>query len=137
MSSKGLRAAGFDAARPALLAATGVSMYLSKDAIAAILRQVASLAPGSVLVMSFMLPIEMAEAELRPAIEQAARGARRSGTPFISFFMPQEMLQLAREAGFRDVEHVSAAALSERYFSGRSDGLRLPLNSEELLVAST
>jgi hypothetical protein len=47
------------------------------------------------------------------------------------------MLALAREAGFREVQHVSAAALAQRYFAGRTDGLRPPNNSEELLVATT
>jgi methyltransferase (TIGR00027 family) len=129
--------AGFDADRPAVVASTGVSMYLTKEAIAATLRQVATLAPGSTLAMSFMLPIEMAEPELRPAIERAAEGACANGTPFVSFFTPAEMLALAREAGFRDVQHVSAATLAQRYFAGRTDGLRPPYNSEELLVAST
>lgn len=132
-----LAAAGFDAKQPALVASTGVSMYLTRDAIAATLRQIAALAPGSTLVMSFMLPIELADPDVRPGIEAAARGARASGTPFISFFTPEEMLALAREAGFRDVKHVSAAALAERYFASRADGLRPPNNSEELLVAST
>ena len=71
-----LAASGFDAGRPAVVASTGVSMYLTKDAIAATLRQVAALAPGSTLVMSFMLPIEMADPEVRPGIERAAAGAR-------------------------------------------------------------
>jgi methyltransferase (TIGR00027 family) len=132
-----LTAAGFDSAQPATVASTGVSMYLTKDAIAATLRQVAALAPGSALAMSFMLPIELAEPELRPGIERAAAGARANGTPFISFFTPAEMLTLAREAGFRAVEHVSAAELAERYFAGRTDGLRPPNNAEELLVART
>ena len=65
-----LAASGFDSARPAVVASTGVSMYLTK-------------------------------------------------------------------AGFRDVEHVSAAALAQRYFAERTDGLRPPNNSEELLVATT
>jgi methyltransferase (TIGR00027 family) len=129
--------AGFDPGRPAVVASTGVSMYLTRDAIAATLRQVAAFAPGSTLVMSFMLPIELAEPELRPAIEHAAAGARANGTPFISFFRPEEMLALARAAGFARVEHVSAAALAQRYFAGRTDGLRPPSNAEELLVAST
>lgn len=129
--------ARFDAKQPAVVASTGVSMYLTKEANAASLREIASLAPGSTLVMSFMLPIEMNEAEMRPGIEAAARGAAANGTPWRSFFTPHEMLALAREAGFRDARHVSAAALNERYFAGRSDGLRLPLNSEELLVATT
>jgi methyltransferase (TIGR00027 family) len=132
-----LAASGFDLKRPAVVASTGVSMYLTKEAIASTLRDVASLAPGSTLVMSFMLPIELAEPEVRPGIEAAARGARESGTPWLSFFTPDEMLALAREAGFADVEHVSADALTQRYFAGRSDGLRLPSNSEELLVART
>lgn len=132
-----LAESGFDAGQPTVVASTGVSMYLTRDAIAATLRQIAALARGSTLVMSFMLPIELADPEVRPGIEAAARGARASGTPFISFFRPEEMLALAREAGFRNVKHVSAAALAERYFSGRADGLRPPNNSEELLVAST
>jgi len=134
---KRLAAAGFDAKQPAVVASMGVSMYLTHDAIAATLRQVAALAPGSTLVMSFMLPIELADPEVRPGIELAAKGARANGTPFISFFRPEEMLALAREAGFRQVQHVSAAALAERYFAGRTDGLRPPDNSEELLVATT
>jgi O-methyltransferase involved in polyketide biosynthesis len=103
----------------------------------ATLRQVAALAPGSTLAMSFMLPIELADPEVRPGIERAVEGARASGTPFISFFMPSEMLTMARDAGFEEVRHVSANALTERYFAGRADGLRVPSNSEELLVAAT
>jgi O-methyltransferase involved in polyketide biosynthesis len=112
-------------------------MYLTKDAIVATLRQVAALAPGSTLAMSFMLPIEMADPDVRPGIQRAAEGARANGTPFISFFKPAEMLTMARDAGFRDVQHVSADALAQRYFAGRADGLRPPSNSEELLVATT
>jgi methyltransferase (TIGR00027 family) len=132
-----LAAAGFDSRRPAVLASTGVSMYLTREANQATLRRIAGFAPGSTLVLSFMLPIEMADPEIRPGIERAAAGARANGTPFLSFFTPGDLLSLARDAGFKDVRHVPAAALAERYFSGRTDGLRPPNNAEELLVAST
>lgn len=132
-----LQRAGFDRHQPSVVASTGVSMYLTADAITATLRQIAGLATGTTLVMSFMLPIEMAEPAVRSGIEMAAKGARAAGTPFISFFTPEEMLVLARECGFADVEHVSAAALAERYFAGRTDGLRPPFDSEELLVATS
>jgi len=112
-------------------------MYLTKDAIAATLRQIAALAPGSTLVMSFLLPLELADPEVRPGLQRAVECARASGTPFISLFTPAEMLALARNAGFRQVWHVSAANLAERYFAGRTDGLRPPNNTEELLVATT
>lgn len=132
-----LSASGFDTGQPAVVASTGVSMYLSKDAIAATLRQVAALAPGSTLAMSFLLPIELADPEVRPGIERAIAGAQAAGTPFISFFTPTEMLTLARDAGFREVRHVSAAMLAQRYFAGRTDGLCPPNNTEELLVATS
>ncbi|MBI1751242.1 MAG: class I SAM-dependent methyltransferase [Acidobacteria bacterium] len=132
-----LRAAGFDPERPSVVASTGVSMYLTRDAITATLRQVAAFAPGSTFAMSFMLPMELLDAEVRPAVERAAAGAKASGTPFISFFTPSEMLSLAREAGFKDVQHVSAASLAQRYFSGRTDGLRPPDHSEEFLIGVT
>lgn len=132
-----LAAAGFDPGKPAVVASTGVSMYLTKDAISATLRRAASLTPGSTLAMSFMLPIELMDPEIRPGVERAAAGARASGTPFLSFFTPGDMLAMAREAGFREVRHVSAAELAARYFNGRTDGLRPPDNSEELVVGSS
>ena len=131
-----LGAAGFDTRRPAIVVSTGVSMYLSKEANAATLRQVASMAPGSMLAMTFLLPLEMADPDVRPGLEMAEKGARASGTPFISFFTPPEMRALARENGFRDAQHISADTLTERYFSGRTDGLRPPRNAEELLLAT-
>ena len=134
---QGLAAAGFQPTRPAVVASTGVSMYLTKDAIKATLRQIAAFAPGSTLAMTFLLPIELADPEIRPGLERAVKGAQASGTPFLSFFTPDEMLTLAREAGFKEVHHVSAANLAQRYFSGRTDGLRPPNNSEEFLVAAT
>lgn len=132
-----LAAHGFDARRPAVVASTGVSMYLTHEAIMATLRQIAGLAPGSTFAMTFLLPLELADAEVRPGLEMAEKGARASGTPFISFFTPAQMLALAREAGFKEARHIPAATLTRRYFADRTDGLRPPNNAEELLVATT
>ena len=111
-------------------------MYLTRDAIASTLRQAAALARGSILAMTFLLPIELADPAIRPGLELAEKGARASGTPFISFFRPTEILALGRQAGFRDVKYVSAGNLSERYFTGRTDGLLPPVGGEEILVAA-
>lgn len=131
-----LEAAGFDAGQPALIACAGVSMYLAHDAVAAVLRRIAALAPGSTLAMTFLLPLELMDAEVRPGFELAQKGARASGTPFRSFFAPAAILSLAREAGMREARHVSAAELTERYFKGRPDGLRV-FGGEEFLLAAT
>ncbi|MGE0598814.1 MAG: class I SAM-dependent methyltransferase [Dehalococcoidia bacterium] len=131
-----LEAAGFVAGRRAVVASTGVSMYLTHEANAATFRQAAGLAPGSTLAMSFLLPIDMVDPELRPGFERSAQGAKAAGTPFISFYRPDEIIGMARQAGFRRAEHVSAGELNDRYFAHRSDGLRV-LRGEELLVATT
>ncbi len=132
-----LAAAGFDPGRPAVVVSTGVSMYLTTEAIAATLRQVAALAPGSMFAMTFLLPLELADPEVRAAFAMAEKGARASGTPFISFFTPDEITALARACGFRNARHVSGAMLTQKYFANRTDGLRPPNNAEELLVAAT
>ncbi|MYT14501.1 methyltransferase, TIGR00027 family [Streptomyces sp. SceaMP-e96] len=128
--------AGFDPGRPAVVVCTGVTMYLTKDANAATLRRLAGLSPGSTLAMTFMLPTELVDDADRPALEATKPQAQAAGTPFISFYTPQEMLALARDAGFEDAHHVPGAALAARYFAERPDGLR-PSSGEDLLVATT
>ncbi|KDN18086.1 class I SAM-dependent methyltransferase [Amycolatopsis rifamycinica] len=130
-----LTAAGFTPDEPAVVASTGVSMYLTKEANAATLRRIAGFAPGSTLAMTFMLPAELLDEDERDRHRATARRAEAAGTPFVSSFSPAEMLTLAREAGFRDAVHVSGAELDARYFAGRADGLRI-VRGEEFLVAT-
>ena len=54
----------------------------------------------------------------------------------MSFFSPEELILLAREAGFKEARHVSAEELARRYFARRSDGLA-PIRGEEIIVATT
>jgi methyltransferase (TIGR00027 family) len=132
----GLLANGFDADKPAVVASLGVSMYLTREATAATLRQSAALAPGSTLAMTFLRPVELVppdEQEMHRATDAAARA---SGTPFISYYAPDEILAMAGDAGFADTLHVSATDYTQRYFADRTDGLR-PFTTEELLVATT
>ncbi|MFE7296485.1 class I SAM-dependent methyltransferase [Streptomyces sp. NPDC057579] len=133
---KKLATAGFDPGRPAVIVSTGVTMYLTKDATAAALRQIAGLAPSSTLAMTFLLPTELVDDADRSGLRASEEGARASETPFISFYTPQEMLALARETGFKDARHVPGTSLAERYFADRTDGLR-PSSGENLLLATT
>jgi hypothetical protein len=81
------------------------------------------------------LPLELIDPAERPQHEALHQRARASGTPFLSFYRPNEMLALAHAAGFRRAEHVSTADLTERYFAARTDGLR-PTTGESFLIAS-
>lgn len=131
-----LTAAGFDASQPAVVACTGVSMYLTQEAIAATLHQVAQLAKGSVLAMTFLLPAELLAEADRPLLDIAKKGAAAAGTPFLSFFAPGEIAAAARSAGFKHVEIINTENITEQYFNGRSDSLR-PITGEEFLLAVT
>ncbi len=133
---EGLIAAGFEPDQPAIVASTGVTMYLTKEATAATLQQLASLAPGSTVAMTFLLPAELVDEADRPGLEMSTRGAKASGTPFISFYSPEEMRDLALDAGFGEVQNISTGTMIDRYFAGRADGLR-PSSGEELIVART
>ena len=121
---------------PAVVASTGVSMYLTKDATAATLRQLAALAPGSTLAMTFLLPIELVDEAERALQVRVEAAARASGTPFLSHYAPGDIVAMARAAGFATVRHVTPAELTQRYFADRTDGLR-PARAEHLIVATT
>lgn len=133
---KALFDAGLDTQARALISSSGVSMYITKSATASTLRQLAGLAPGSIVVMTFMLPLELLDEAERPGLEAASRGAQMSGTPWISFYAPDEMVATARDAGFADARSVSTAELAERYLNGRSDGLTAA-GGESVLIART
>jgi methyltransferase (TIGR00027 family) len=128
--------AGFDAQANAIVSSSGVSMYISKAATADTLSRLAGLASGSIVIMTFMLSFDLVDDADRPGLENAARGARASGTPWVSFYAPEEMVTLAHDAGFATVWHLSTEDLAQRYLSGRADGLRAA-SGEALLVART
>ncbi len=128
--------AGFDIKKPAAVACTGVTLYLTKDAIVATLKQLAALHHGSQLAITFYLPIELLDKEDQTMQEMGEKGARAAGTPFVSFFTPDEILKLANDAGLKKAKTLSTKDMEHMYFSGREDGL-LPASGEVFLTAST
>jgi methyltransferase (TIGR00027 family) len=131
-----LLAAGLDVSAPTVVSSSGVSMYLTRAATETTLRRLAALGPGSTVVMTSMLPLDLLDPADRPALEGAARGAAASGTPWISFFTPDEIVGLARDAGFVGARYVPTDELAERYLAGRTDGLRAS-GGEGILLATT
>jgi methyltransferase (TIGR00027 family) len=126
--------AGFDEAATALVSSSGVSMYITKEATAATLRRLTGMAAGSLVAMTFMLPFELINQAERAGLERAARGALASETPWISFYAPEEIVSIARDAGFSEVHYVPTAELATRYLAGRPDSLRAA-EGEGILLA--
>jgi methyltransferase (TIGR00027 family) len=127
---------GFDRTQPAVIACTGVSLYLTREAIISTLKQIAGSAPGSTLAMTFYLPMELLDEEDKPLQQIAEKGAREAGTPFLSFFTPAEILILGSEAGFKEIKTISTKDMEYYYFRNRADHF-LPASGEVFLVATT
>lgn len=131
-----LSTSGFDASEPAVITSTGVTMYLTLKANRVALREIASFAPGTSLAMTFMVPLEMIPEPERAGHQMVYERAAAAGTPFLSFFRPEEMVALAREVGFKTATHFSRDEIIAKYFANRSDGLQ-PSTGEEFLIATT
>lgn len=131
-----LVASGFDAQKPAIVVSTGVSMYLTRETNFATLQQLAKLAPGSAFAMTFMLSLDLLEGQEKAIMEFVMKRAAESGTPFLSLFSPDDIVALAKQAGFKNAQYVSAKDIYQRYFAQRSDGLNAG-NAEAFLVATT
>ena len=126
--------AGFNIHKPTVIACTGVTLYLTKSAIIETLQHMAGLATGSVIAISFYLPIELLEKEDQPMQEMANKGTQQAGTPFISFFSPEEIIAIAKESGLNNTELVSTEDMRGLYFKNRTDGLS-PASGEVFLLA--
>ncbi|GGK74187.1 class I SAM-dependent methyltransferase [Mangrovihabitans endophyticus] len=123
---------GFDPARPAVMACASVTMYLSEEAVRDTLRQAARSAAGSTLAMTFILPTAFDE----PPDDAADTPQPGPRVHFRSYFTPDEILGLARDAGFRQTRYVSTEEVTARYFARRTDDFR-PAAGEPFMLAHT
>jgi methyltransferase (TIGR00027 family) len=107
--------AGFVPGAPAVVSWLGVMQYLTRDAIAETLGWAGRLAPGSEIVLTYVVPGPGAEAEKG---RHAARGTR-----FETFFAPDEIAAVLEAAGLR-AEQITPEQLNETYFRHRDDGMQ-------------
>jgi methyltransferase (TIGR00027 family) len=126
---------GFDIHQKTFVSCTGVTLYLTRDAIIDTLKKITLLAPGSKIAIAFYLPLEQLDEEDKPLLEMAIKGAAASGTPFKSFFHVDEIAKLAQETGLKKIQTISTKDMTEKYFKHRKDDL-VPASGEFILVAS-
>jgi len=121
-----LETVGFDRGSPTVVSWLGVTQYLTPAAISETLGWAATLASGSEIVLTYVLPGPTAE---KQKAMLAARGMR-----FETFFTPDAIGDLLAQAGLKDIYHLTPERAQAQYFAGRSDGLVAP-ESERLVVA--
>ncbi|MCT9931526.1 class I SAM-dependent methyltransferase [Planotetraspora sp. A-T 1434] len=120
----GLSAAGFDPSRPALVSWLGVSMYLTREAVAATFATIRRLAPGTELIMEYALPPALRDERGSAYADFALPAAAERGEPWLSFFTPEDLSVLLDQHGLAAVEHVRQADSIDTALWRRSDALR-------------
>ncbi len=119
-----IAARGFSVARPAFVSWLGVSFYLEEEDIRATLGALAALATGTELVMDYVLPPEVRDADGEIYAGFAKPVAAQSGEPWLSEFTPERMSELLVEVGFRVVEQRGQRGAIDESLWTRSDGLK-------------
>jgi methyltransferase (TIGR00027 family) len=121
----GLARADFDFAKPAVFAWLGVTPYLTPDAVMGTLAFVASLAKGSEIVFDYAEFPDHGDVAQCEQFDALAVRVAVAGEPFKSTFEAPTLMREIEALGFSFVKDLDSAALNERYFRGRSDGLAL------------
>lgn len=121
---------GFDNDRPVLASWLGVSVYLSSTAIAQNLGVVGRFAPGTELVLDYMVPERLRDAAGQTYAEGVAPVAAERGEPWLSFFTPADLAALLTRHGFAVVDDLCQRDMFENGGWGiRHDSLQPALLS--------
>jgi methyltransferase (TIGR00027 family) len=126
---EGLRAGGYRLGEPGVFSWLGVIQYLTEDAIFSTLRDVAALAPGTEIIFEYEILDSLLDAESQYMVAVLKAGAASRGEPWLSFFDPASLMARLRELGFTEVWDLGSEDANTRYFTDRTDGLRLPVPS--------
>ncbi len=132
----GLRPYGFDPTQPAIVAWLGVSMYLTADALADTLDAIGAFAPGTQLVMDYMLPKDMRDTAAQQYVDAVASFAAGHGEPWQTFLTPDDLTALLHNCGFESVEHVRQHEMLDAAMWNRQDALT-PLDLSRIAHART
>jgi methyltransferase (TIGR00027 family) len=121
-----LGTAGFDAHAGAVFSWLGVTQYLSADDVLATLRYVAgATARGGGITFDYSIAPQLLGVAERWAYDALAARVKAAGEPWLSAFVPRELVAAVQQQGFGVVRDVDPQDLLQRYVGDGSQGLRL------------
>jgi methyltransferase (TIGR00027 family) len=115
--------AGFNSEAPAFFAWLGVVPYLTLEAFRATVSFISTQCPGSGLTLDYGQPRSALPLLEQMAHDSLASRVEKAGEPFQLFFTPPEIA--AELSRFQSIEDLGADEINARYFSGRTDELRM------------
>jgi methyltransferase (TIGR00027 family) len=128
-----LELVNFDPAIPTFFAWLGVVPYLTLAAFRATLDFIAAQPAGSGVVFDYSQPRSALSPREQLARDSLSERVQQAGEPFQLFFTPEEVA--TELSGFHSIEDIGSAEINERYFSNRSDSLKILGSSGRLLSA--
>jgi len=128
-----LEATGFDSGASAFFAWLGVVPYLTLAAFRSTVAFIGSLPAGTGLVLDYGQPRSALPLLEQLAHDSLASRVQLAGEPFQLFFTPPEIA--AELSAFRRLEDLGSSEINARYFTNRSDSLKLLGSAGRLLSA--
>jgi methyltransferase (TIGR00027 family) len=118
-----LAESGFNRNAPTFFAWLGVVPYLTQNAFRNTVAFIASQSAGSGVALDYGQPREALPLLEQLAHDSLASRVKQAGEPFQLFFTPEKIA--AEFAAFSNHEDLGSSEINARYFSGRSDKLKL------------
>jgi methyltransferase (TIGR00027 family) len=115
-----LRAAGFDAARPAIVVWEGVSQYLSGEAVCGVMRWVGRLAPGSRFTFTYVHEGVLNGSVAFVGADKVIAKVDGSGEPWRFGLLPEELPAFLRERGLSLLSDLGADEYRAQVMGGES-----------------
>ncbi|HKS61540.1 MAG TPA: SAM-dependent methyltransferase [Xanthobacteraceae bacterium] len=125
---------GFDRDAAAFFSVLGVTQYLERRSVEALLGCVASLDAGSEIVFTFVPRDDELEGPDRAFATASANRTVQLGEPWKTRFGAAELATILRRSGFTGIIHLTPDLARQIYFTGRQDELRAP-GWEQLIAA--
>jgi len=121
-----LQAGGYRVDERAAFSCLGVSQYLQAAALQSTVTQLATAAPGSFLILGYLVPEALLDAENRRVRTFLNGLTATRGEPIVTDFVPAVLSRLLESVGFTCVGDLGAEGELAHYLAGRTDGLRHP-----------
>ncbi len=114
-----LAEAGVNLQAPIFFMWLGVVPYLTRDAILATLKFIATV-QGSEVVFDYSEPLENFPPDRRMKLQEMAMRAAAIGEPWLTYFDPAELSALLHAASFDTVEDHGIAEITSRYLGRKN-----------------
>jgi methyltransferase (TIGR00027 family) len=128
-----LHSAGFNPLNATLFAWLGVVPYLTLEAFRFTINFIAAQPHGTGVILDYSQPRSALPFLERLAHDSLASRVQLAGEPFQLFFTPTEIA--SQLTAFRDLEDLGSAEINARYFTDRTDNLKVLGSAGRLLSA--